>query len=215
LLFAHAPNASAASAPAFPHPTLFVLGDAPTSVTPVFEDATLHHFLIEATQQTIKRLSLAQSDRHGVHPLYSTALDRRVAYDYCAGFGMFAKIHGDRVQDLPRRDIRAQLPGVTPRAGRTLNRARLLQTFQSGGNRGASVFQGICQVVQGELPVGVFSKPDREVALDTRIQVEVNENLRDLVQVSGDRRRSAERGMGIVMLGERRRLFHWANLQKR
>ena len=47
---------------------LLAFWNEPAAAAQVFHYATLHHFFVEATKQTVERLSITQSDGHANHP---------------------------------------------------------------------------------------------------------------------------------------------------
>jgi|OpeIllAssembly_1097287.scaffolds.fasta_scaffold03959_2 hypothetical protein len=69
LIAAQSLQARASSTFAFVHSTLLAFGNKPAASAQIFHDAAFHDFFIKAAQQTVKRLAIAQSNRHSEsHP---------------------------------------------------------------------------------------------------------------------------------------------------
>ena len=74
LHLAQAHQACAAPTLALVHSTLFAFGNEPTAAAQIFHYAPFHHFFVKATEQTVERFAITQSDGHTESPLSSVEL---------------------------------------------------------------------------------------------------------------------------------------------
>jgi hypothetical protein len=65
VFLAQALHASAAATLTLVHAPLFAFGNEPAPPAQILHDAALHHFFIEATEETVEGLAFSEFDSHG------------------------------------------------------------------------------------------------------------------------------------------------------